>query len=153
MGSFSYSARDKIGGIQKGSVFAIDRVAATAGLVEKGLTPILIKEDAAARPRQENMLSKLLPGGKVGLQDKVIFSRQFATMINAGVPIVQSLKILREQSVSKKLKSVVADVAKQVEGGSSLASALSAHPDTFNHVYINMVKAGEVGGMLDSVLD
>ncbi len=153
MGSFTYSARDKLGGIQKGSTFAPDRAAAAAGLVEKGLTPILIKEDVATKNRSENLLATLRGGGKVGLQDKVIFSRQFATMINAGVPIVQSLKILREQSVSKKLKSVVADVAKQVEGGSSLATALSAHPDTFNHVYVNMVKAGEVGGMLDSVLD
>jgi type IV pilus assembly protein PilC len=68
----------------------------------------------------------------VKLQDKVIFSRQFATMINAGVPIVQSLRILQEQSESKKLKTVVAEVAKQVEGGATLANSLAAHPEVFN---------------------
>ena len=151
MGNFAYSARDTKGGIKKGTVFATDRAAATAGLAKNGLTPILIKEEAQGKGA--SLLSKLQGGGKVGLQDKVVFSRQFATMINAGVPIVQSLNILREQSESKKLKTVVADVAKQVEGGGTLANALSAHPDTFNSIYVNMVKAGEAGGILDQVLD
>jgi type IV pilus assembly protein PilC len=74
-------------------------------------------------------------------------------MINAGVPIVQSLSILREQSESKKLRAVVADVAKQVEGGATLANALTSHRDVFNDIYINMVKAGESGGILDDVLE
>lgn len=153
MGQFSYSARDKAGVISKGTLFAPDRAAATAGLAEKGLTPILIKEEAAKKSGGGGSFMDKLGANKVSLQDKVIFSRQFATMINAGVPIVQSLRILEEQSESKKLKVVTADVAKQVEGGATLASALAAHPDTFNQIYINMVKAGEVGGILDQVLD
>lgn len=153
MSSFSYSARDKTGMVQKGSLFAADRAGATAALAEKGLTPILIKEQApAAAGSKDNLLAKLM-GGKVSLQDKVIFSRQFATMINAGVPMVQSLNILKEQSESKKLKEVVADVAKQVEGGSTLGNALAAHPKVFNNIYVNMVRAGETGGILDDVLD
>src|SRR4051812_33730691 len=119
MGQFSYSAKDKSGIIQKGQLFAPDRAAAAAGLTEKGLTPILVKEvTAKAKGDEGGIMGKLgAIGSGVKLQDKVVFSRQFATMINAGVPIVQSLNILREQSESKKLKSVVAEVAKQVEGG------------------------------------
>ena len=152
MGQFSYSARDKSGAIKKGSVFAPDRAAATAGLVEKGMTPILVKEVTAGKAGGGGPLAGFLAGG-VKLQDKVVFSRQFATMINAGVPIVQSLNILREQTTSKKLKTVVGDVSKQVEGGATLANALAAHPEVFNAIYVNMVKAGEVGGILDQVLD
>lgn len=153
MGQFTYSARDKTGAIKKGSVFAGDRAGATAGLVEKGLTPILVKETVGASGgKGGNFLSNLMVG-KVKLQDKVVFSRQFSTMINAGVPIVQSLNILREQTTSKKLKMVVADVSKQVEGGATLANALAGHPEVFNAIYVNMVKAGEVGGILDQVLD
>ncbi len=155
MGQYSYSARDKTGAIKKGTLFAADRPAATASLAEKKLAPILIKEIVGEKGEG---IKGLLSGGislsnGVKLQDKVIFSRQFSTMINAGVPIVQSLNILREQSESKKLKDTVADVSKQVEGGATLASALASHPEVFNAIYVNMVKAGETGGILDQVLD
>jgi type IV pilus assembly protein PilC len=153
MGQFSYSAKDKSGIIQKGDLFVPDRAAAAAALAEKGLTPILVKE-VAPKSKGGGAMGKLGAfGSKVKLQDKVIFSRQFATMINAGVPIVQSLRILQEQSESKKLKTVTADVAKQVEGGATLANSLATHPEVFNGIYINMVKAGETGGILDQVLD
>lgn len=150
MGQFSYSAHNKSGGIEKGTVFAADRAGATASLTEKGLTPILVKEVAASK-QGGGLLSRFT--GKVSLQDKVIFSRQFSTMINAGVPITQSLNILRQQSASKRLQKVVAEVSKQVEGGSTLAAALGEHPDVFSPIYVNMVKAGETGGILDQVLD
>jgi type IV pilus assembly protein PilC len=74
-------------------------------------------------------------------------------MINAGVPIVQALSILSAQTESKQLKTVVGEVSKQVEGGSTLANALSVHPEIFNDIYVNMVRAGETGGILDEVLD
>ncbi len=156
MASFSYSARDKTGVIQKGSLFASDRAAATASLTEKGLTPILIKESVVATTAGgglDGLLEKLHLGGGVKLQDKVVFSRQFATMINAGVPIVQALSILSEQSESKKLKTVTSEIAKQVEGGATLANALASHPEVFSDIYINMVRAGETGGILDDVLE
>jgi type IV pilus assembly protein PilC len=156
MGQFTYSARDKSGAIKKGSLFAADRAGATASLAEQGLTPILVKEVAGVSKPGAGGLDAIMDRlglNKVKLQDKVVFSRQFATMINAGVPIVQSLNILREQSTSKKLKAAVTDVSKQVEGGSTLASALAAHPDVFNNIYVNMVKAGETGGILDDVLE
>src|SRR6266581_4650556 len=100
MGQFSYSARDKTGAIRKGDIFAADRAAATAGLVEKELTPILVKEKVSKGGAKSGGLGGVLANftnGKVKTSDKVIFSRQFATMINAGVPIVQSLNILRLQ--------------------------------------------------------
>lgn len=154
MGSFTYSARDKSGVISKGSVFAPDRAAATAGLIEKGLAPILVKEETAKAANPiTGLIASLTGGGHVKLQDKVVFSRQFATMINAGVPIVQSLNILKQQSESKRLKQVVSEVSKQVEGGSTLANALAGHPEVFSNIYVNMVKAGEAGGILDQVLD
>lgn len=153
MANFIYSARDKDGNIQKGSLFAPDRAAATASLTEKHLTPILVKEAKASSGNTMGIVERLSGGNHVKLADKVIFSRQFATMVNAGVPLVQSLNILREQTESKKLKAVVGEVAKQVEGGSTLALALSGHPDVFNDIYVNMIKAGETGGILDEVLD
>lgn len=152
MGQYSYSARNKAGAIQKGSLFAADRAAAAANLSSKGLTPILVAEVAEGKKSGPNLLAKLM-AGKVSLQDKVIFSRQFATMINAGVPIAKSLAILAEQTESRKLKLAAKDIAKQVEGGGTLASAMGQHPDVFNAIYINMVKAGETGGILDQVLD
>jgi type IV pilus assembly protein PilC len=155
MGQFSYSARDRSGVIQKGSVFAPDRAGASAALQGKGLTPILVKEMAAAAAgaSKGGVLDKLPMFNKVKLADKVIFTRQFSTMINAGVPIAQSLNILQKQSENKKLKEVVGEVSKQVTGGATLANALSAHPDVFSGIYVNMVKAGEAGGILDKVLD
>jgi type IV pilus assembly protein PilC len=161
VGQFSYSARDKSGIIQKGNVFAPDRAAAAAALQGKGLTPILVKEQeikGGGASKGGGVLAKIpvvggLLGGKVRLEDKVIFSRQFATMINAGVPIAQALSILQKQSESKKLQATIVDVAKQVTGGATLANALSAHPDVFDGVYVNMVKAGETGGILDEVME
>ncbi|MBW3538227.1 type II secretion system F family protein [Candidatus Parcubacteria bacterium] len=153
MGTFSYTARDKTGGVTKGSLFALDRATAAANLIEKGLSPILVKEDAPSGSKRFGLSINLSFGSKVKLKDKVVFSRQFATMVNAGVPMAKSLSILKEQTVSKKLQEVTGDLAKRVEGGSSLAAALGAHPDVFSSVYINMVKAGEAGGILDDVLE
>ena len=152
MPTFAYTAKNKTGFIQKGSLFATDRATATANLTDKGLTPILIKEQAVASSGG-GLMGLLHRQPKVKLADKVVFSRQFATMINAGVPIVQSLNILKDQSESKHMREVVADVSKRVEGGATLASALAEHADVFSNIYVNMVKAGETGGILDEVLD
>lgn len=151
MATFAYTARDKSGALSQGKIFASDRAAAVADLSGKGLSPILVKEDDKATAKKGFSLSFL--SGKVKLQDKVVFSRQFATMINAGVPITKSLAILKEQSESKKLRQVIGDVSKRVEGGSTLASALAEHKEVFSPIFINMVAAGETGGILDQTLD
>lgn len=152
MASFSYTAKDKSGVIHKGSLIATDRSAAAASLIERDFTPILIKAQGHKKDRGFS-LSKISLGSKVKVTDKVVFSRQFATMINAGVPITQSLTILEAQASNPHLKKALADIAKRVEGGSTLSDALSQHADIFSEIYINMVRAGETGGMLDDVLD
>jgi type IV pilus assembly protein PilC len=151
MATFTYTARDKTGAIKKGDVSAADQPGAAASLIDKGLTPILIKN--RGKKGAGFSLSRLPFTNRIKLTDKVIFSRQFATMINAGVPITQSLSILQTQTSSKHFKEALADAAKRVEGGSTLSAALAEHPDIFSDIYINMVKAGESGGMLDQVLD
>jgi type IV pilus assembly protein PilC len=154
MPTFTYSARSKTGTIEKGELFAADRAAATVTLTGRSLTPLLIKEATkSSHGKGDSLLDRLPLLNGIKLQDKVIFSRQFATMINAGVPIVQSLRILEEQCESKKMKVMIADVARQVEGGATLSIALAAHPKGFNNIYVNMVRAGETGGILDQVLE
>lgn len=158
MASFTYTAKDKKGAVSSGSVLAADRSAAAASLIDKGLAPILIKEEA---PGKKKVGSKT--GGfsipflghseKVKMTEKVVFSRQFATMINAGVPIVQSLGVLSEQTTSKTFRAILQDVGKKVEAGSTLSAAMNEHSKVFPPVYVNMVKAGETGGILDQVLD
>lgn len=154
MPSFSYTARTKQGTVQQGVLSADDRSAAAASILETGLVPILVKEAGPTGAIGGFNLSKLLKHkAHVKAADKVVFSRQLATMVNAGVPIVQSLSILADQTTSKTLKEAVRDVAKKVEGGTTLGNALSEHPEIFPPIYINMVRAGETGGILDEVLD
>jgi len=91
-------------------------------------------------------------GGKPKLKDIAVFSRQFATMINSGLSLLRSLYILAEQTENKELSKVVDQVRQDVERGASLSQALSRHPKVFNRLYVAMVRAGETGGVLDSVL-
>jgi len=150
MAEFNYTARTKDGTMQQGTLTATDRSTALTSLTGQGLTPILVKEAKAATGLSFDLFSK---GGKVKLKDKVVFSRQLATMVNAGVPIVQALNILREQALSsKRMQLALQDATKHVESGGTLADALARHPDIFNNIYINMVRAGETGGILDEVL-
>lgn len=154
MATFSYTAKDKTGSIKKGTLISSDRGAAAASLLDRGLIPVLVKEASGAKTTGGGIkIGKFRIGGKVKLTDKVIFSRQFATMINAGVPIVQSLAILNEQATNPRLKAAIQDMGKRVEGGSTLSAAMAEHSDVFNGIYINMVKAGETGGLLDEVLE
>jgi type IV pilus assembly protein PilC len=90
---------------------------------------------------------------KVGMRELTVFTRQFATMVNAGLSMVRTLNILEQQTESAKLKTIVGDVRKHVEEGMTLSDALGQHPDTFSPLTINMVRAGEIGGVLDDVLN
>lgn len=153
MAVFNYTARDAKGAITKGDLYASDRQTAAASLIDRKLVPILIKEAKTSQRSGRFILTRFIKPHKVKLQDKVVFSRQLATMVNAGVPIVSALNILEAQTSSKTLKAVLADLAKQVQGGASLSKAMSDHPNAFNPVYVNMVKAGESGGILDQVLE
>ncbi len=152
MATFTYSAKRKNGQKIEGTIAATDRAAAVVDISAKGLAPIWVREQQKTIKRQG--LSRFLQlDNKVKLSDKVIFSRQFATMINAGIPITQSLVILSEQTQSKKLKKAIAVITKKVEGGGTLSEAMSEFGDIFTPVYINAIKAGEAGGILDQILD
>src|SRR5690606_14765066 len=93
-----------------------------------------------------------LPGSGISTRDVVIFTRQFATMINSGLPLVQSLNILAQQTENDKLKAVTKSVVFDVEAGNTLADAFAKHPSAFSQLYVNMVAAGEAGGILDTIL-
>jgi type IV pilus assembly protein PilC len=100
-----------------------------------------------------NQLKINLPGsGRVGVKDIGVFTRQFATMINAGLPMVQCLDILAQQTEKEPLRDAVAKVMSDVEGGSTLAEGMAKHPKIFSTLYVNMVEAGEAGGILDIIL-
>src|SRR3712207_4921742 len=116
-------------------------------LRQQGLLVIDVKEQSTVT--QKDILE---PFKKVRLRDLVIFSRQFSTLINAGMPIVRALYVLSEQTERKQLKEVIDVVRGDVEAGLSLSEALEKHPKVFNRLYVEMIRAGEIGGMLDTVL-
>ena len=146
MATFTYKARTRQGEILQDSLEGTDTMAIAAELRRQGLLVIDIKEKGVA---QKDLLE---PFKKVKLADLVVFTRQFATMINAGLPIVRALYILSEQTENPKLREVVVLVRKDVEAGLALSAALDKHPKVFSRLYVEMVRAGEIGGILDEVL-
>lgn len=146
MTTFAYKARDRRGEILQDTIEGESKMSVASALRQKGLLVIDINEQSLG---QKDILD---PFKRVSLYDTVVFTRQFATMINAGLPIVRSLHILSEQTTNKKLKEVIEAVMKDVEAGLSLSEALDKHPKVFNRLYVEMVRAGEIGGMLDEVL-
>ncbi len=146
MAVFEYKARTRRGEILQDKMEGDDTMSVAASLRQQGLLVIDIKEQGVG---QKDILE---PFKKVKLDDVVIFSRQFATMINAGLPIVRALYILGEQTSNKKLQDVIVEVRQDVEAGLALSEALEKHPKVFNRLYVEMVRAGEIGGVLDGVL-
>ena len=136
---------------------------ATSGQILKGTMDVPTRDEVIAFIRKNRMilvsvreaptqLTFKLPGGGVKTRDVVIFTRQFSTMINAGLPLVQSLSILAQQTENKTLKDITKAVVYDVEAGNTLADALAKHPKAFSGLYVNMVAAGEAGGILDTIL-
>jgi type IV pilus assembly protein PilC len=144
MPTWQYSARTVSGDIERDEIERPSREDVVAYLREQKLIPINIRE------KSEGISFEL--GSGVGTRDIVLFTRQFATMVNAGLPLVQSLNILADQTQNEKLKEVVQDVLYDVEAGHTLADALREHPQIFTDLYVNMVEAGEAGGILDTIL-
>lgn len=149
MADFIYTARTRNGDTKKGTVVADSEVAASNLLKQKGLRPITVKP---AGGKGINMNIKLPGGNKVKSKDLVIFTRQFSTMINAGVPILHALSTLRDQTSSAALKEALDKITSEVQGGAPLSDSFAKHPKIFNDVYVNMVRAGESGGILDKIL-
>jgi type IV pilus assembly protein PilC len=149
---FLYEARDQSGQLKKDTIEAANVKVATQRLQEQRFTVINIKERTTAAAQQD-IMGFLNQFQKVNEQALTVFSRQFATMINAGLAMVRCLDILAEQTEDKKLQQTLLQVRKDVEGGATLSSALGKHPSVFNNLYVSMVKAGEMGGVLDEVLE
>ncbi len=147
--TYAYSVRDKAGKLVSGTLEAESQAAVANRLKGMGYSPISINESNAGL-KKEISLPKL--GSKVKLKDLAVFSRQFATMINSGLSLLRALSILTEQTENKVLAEVIAEVRNEVETGQSLSAALAKHPKVFPPLMINMCKAGEVGGFLDSVM-
>ncbi|OGL03473.1 MAG: pilus assembly protein PilC [Candidatus Rokubacteria bacterium RIFCSPLOWO2_02_FULL_68_19] len=146
---FAYQGRTTQGSTA-GEIEAPDRTAAVAELRRKAILVTQIKEKAGGPARAGGVGGRF--GGKVKDKEMAIFTRQFSTMVDAGLPLVQCLTILAEQSESKTLRTVTSRVAGSVEAGSTLADALRRHPTTFDELYVNLVEVGEAGGILDTVL-
>lgn len=147
MAQFSYKALNKSGKTVTGTIESSTLSSANDYIAKQGLTPLNVKPVSSGLFN----ISALL-GGKVKLKDMVIFTRQLATMINAGVPLVRSLATLQTQTESKVLKKHLVELSKDIEGGMAFADALEKHPAVFSPIYVNMVRAGEAGGILDEIL-
>jgi type IV pilus assembly protein PilC len=146
--TFAYVGRDGAGQLVNGAVDGDTEVAAISRLQEMGYLVTSLKR-RSTQPKVEDLLARLQG---VGLKDLTIFTRQLATMINAGLTIIASLAILQQQTASQRLREVLGRVRGEVEGGQPLSDALAHHPEAFNNLYVNMVRAGETGGALDDVL-
>lgn len=146
--TFDYSVRDRKGQLVTGRLEAPTEAALVQKLKGMGYAPVSIREAGQGMNRELR-----LPGGnRVSLKDLAVMSRQFATMINSGLSLLRALAILAEQTESKALARTLGEVRNAVETGQSLSSALARHPKVFPPLMVNMCRAGEVGGFLDSVL-
>ena len=142
MPNFTYTARNQAGELKTATIEAATREDVVAQLRRQRLSVVKVDEDA--KPKKAR--------GGVKMRDIVIFTRQFSTMINAGLPLVQALDILAKQSENKVLQDVTRAVVFDVESGHTVADALAKHPNAFSELYVNMVAAGEAGGILDTIL-
>ncbi len=144
MAEFTWEARTRTGSIEKGVMDAADAAAVQAKLRAQQLTPVKVKKKLSSMT--------LSLGSSVSVKDLVTFTRLFSTMINAGLPIVQCLEILSGQQSNPAFKSALLDIKAQVEQGSTFSEALRRHPRIFDDLFVNLVQAGEVGGILDSIM-
>jgi type IV pilus assembly protein PilC len=149
MAKYSWEARSRTGAQQKGVMEANTKALVEAQLKKFGFSSITIKEEG----KGFNFKIPGMGGKKVETKDIVIFTRQFATMIDSGLPLVQCLDILSSQQENKTFKEVLLKVKENVESGSTFADSLGRHPKVFDQLYVNLVAAGEVGGILDTILN
>jgi type IV pilus assembly protein PilC len=145
MPSFTYTAREVATGREiTNAIEAASEQAAIAALLNRNLLVLSIQEKVGKKGKTK--------GGKVALADLVVFTRQFATMIDAGIAIVQTLQALAEQAPNKIMREVLKDICTRVESGENLSDALAKHPKAFGKLYVAMVSAGEKGGLLAEIM-
>ncbi len=140
---FSYKAKDPAGKILEGEVEAQDEKAASAKLRAQRFVVLSIEKSKVKKKKK----------GKVSSKEIVIFSRQLSTLVSSGVPIVQGLSILESQAETPAFSSVIANIRTDIEGGLSISEAMRKHPKVFSELYVSMIKAGETGGILDTILE
>ncbi|HKX72744.1 MAG TPA: type II secretion system F family protein [Candidatus Saccharimonadales bacterium] len=147
--TFDYTARDtSTNKVIKSTVQAESERSAAKLLMGQGIVPLEIIEQSK---HAKNPLARFT--NRVGTKDRIIFTRQLATLINAGLPLAQSLRTLSDQTQNKRLVGIINDIIASIEGGSSLSIAFGAHPEVFNDVYLALIAAGEVSGTLDEALE
>ena len=160
MSSYCYEAVDAGGLKTQGTLDVTDQSEALRRIKEMGLFPTRVAPPTPFRRRQRKAfavpkmlkLQVRMPGGRIKPAVLAVFTRQLATLIEVGMPLMRGLRILQEQTENHALKRVIADVAAAIEGGGTLSEALAAHPRVFSPLYVNMVKAGEMGGVLEVAL-
>ncbi len=149
MPKFNWEARTRTGGTQKGVIEAATVDAVEAQLKKYGFSNIVIKTEAKGMGFK---LPSFGGGKKIDEKDLVVFTRQFSTMIDSGLPLVQCLDILASQQENKTFQVILYKVKESVESGSTFADALGKHPKAFDQLFVNLVAAGEIGGILDTIL-
>ena len=145
MTNFAYKALDGRGAQAAGQIEGESKAAVAAALRSRGLTVLDLNE-------VKQGWGQITIGGRVKAKDLTVFSRQFATMVNSGLSMLRCLYVLEEQTPNKKLATVITEVRADVEAGISLSDSLEKHPRVFSKLYVSMVRAGELGGILDEVL-
>ncbi|MES2657435.1 MAG: type II secretion system F family protein [Verrucomicrobiota bacterium] len=165
MANFQYSALDAKGEQTTGAISAATEAEAIQQLRSKGLYPTQIQEEGKGKkghktvpPKNRNAKAKPKAskghlGGRVKPKNLMIFTRQLATLIDSGLPLLRSLTVLEKQEPNPVLRATVSALAENVQGGSTFSESLAQHPKIFNKLYVNMVKAGELGGVLEIVLN
>jgi type IV pilus assembly protein PilC len=145
---YSWKGKTRQGTLKKGEMEASNEAAVMTQLRAQMLVPVTVKAKGKDLEEYFPFLKE-----KIKTKDLVIFTRQFATMIDAGLPLVQCLQILGDQQENKNFKGIIRDIRKEVEQGSTFADALGKHPKPFDALFVNLVAAGEVGGILDTILN
>ena len=150
MARFSYVAADTQNNVVKGKTDLPDRASVITALAKQGLRPVSIKKLKESKSSFD--FDHLFESTHVKQDQLVAFTRQLSAMISAGVPLLRSLTSIQKHAEDKALQKILADIVKDVEGGMPMGDALAKHPDTFNDIYVNMVRAGEAAGILDEIL-
>jgi type IV pilus assembly protein PilC len=153
MPTFAYTARDSTNRVIKETAEAASKDALIKTLRDRGLNVETVEEQKAKALAKKKTGSFRLFGGKVSLKDFSMFCRQFATMINAGVSLVRCLDVLEQQTSSARLKEIIRDIQIEIQGGATLSRSMSKYPRVFSNLAVGLVRAGEVGGVLDETLD
>lgn len=147
MKKFTYKARDKASEkIVESMVQADSESAAARVLTEQGFVPLEIKEDTGDKSFLERIKNRITT------KDKIVFTRQLATLIGAGLPLAQSLRTVVDQTSNKRLQAIIQEIIADVEGGKQLSEAFGKHPEVFDKIFLALVSAGEVSGTLDDAL-